>query len=290
MWSGGKVWGVGSKELVVEQGEEEETEEPETGARKTRMMRDPRLPTQEELLEHEKTHLPFRDWCPFCVRGRGKEMAKRRTEEEEGIPEVHIDYCFPKSAGGQGVTILAARERRTRMVMATVVPRKGTEGAFAAKRVISFLAELGISANDIVVKGDQEPAIAALIEDIARRRPGARTIPEHSPVGSSGSNGVIERAIQSVEAQIRTMKAAFENRIMSKIDDQHAVITWLTEYAALLLNRFEVGRDGKTAYERMKGKSAKVRGAEFGEKVLWKEGRRKETWISYRACGMMGSS
>ena len=244
--------------------------EDEAGARKTKRLKDPMLPTTEELHEHERTHLPYRDWCPYCVRGRGKEMAKRKTEEEEGIPEIHIDYCFPKSYHGHGITILAARERRTRMVMATVVPAKGTMGSFAAKRLVSFMAELGLTASDVIVKGDQEPAIAALIEDVARHRAGARTIPEHSPVGSSGSNGLIERAIQSVEAQVRTMKAAFENRIRVKIEDQHPVLTWLTEYAAFLLNRFEVGRDGKTAYERMKGKSAKVRGAEFGEKLLWK--------------------
>eukprot|EP00974_Lingulodinium_polyedra_P004404 411738-Lingulodinium_polyedra.AAC.1 len=32
----------------------------------------------------------------------------------------------------------------------------------------------------------------------------------------------------------------------------------------------EVGHDGKTAYERCKGKSAKVQGVEFGEGVRWK--------------------
>ena len=34
------------------------------------------------------------------------------------------------------------------------------------------------------------------------------------------------------------------------------------------MNRLEVGKDGKTAYERCKGKKAKVLGFEFGEK--WK--------------------
>ena len=38
----------------------------------------------------------------------------------------------------------------------------------------------------------------------------------------------------------------------------------------MLLNRFEVGRDGKTAYERLKKKAAKMFGLEFGELLLWK--------------------
>ena len=37
-----------------------------------------------------------------------------------------------------------------------------------------------------------------------------------------------------------------------------------------MLNRFEVGYDGKTAYERCKGKRAKTLGIEFGEAILWK--------------------
>ena len=42
------------------------------------------------------------------------------------------------------------------------------------------------------------------------------------------------------------------------------------EYAAHLLNRFEVGHDGRTAYERCKGKRAMCAGIQFGEGVLWR--------------------
>jgi hypothetical protein len=38
----------------------------------------------------------------------------------------------------------------------------------------------------------------------------------------------------------------------------------------MLLNRFEVGRDGRSAYERSKGKPTKMLGIEFGEAVHWK--------------------
>lgn len=36
------------------------------------------------------------------------------------------------------------------------------------------------------------------------------------------------------------------------------------------MNRSEVGKDGKTAYERVRGKKATVLGVEFGEKLLYK--------------------
>ena len=50
----------------------------------------------------------------------------------------------------------------------------------------------------------------------------------------------------------------------------HGVWSWLVEYAGLLITGCEVGSDVKTAYERMKGKTARIYGVEFGEKVLWK--------------------
>ena len=98
----------------------------------------------------------------------------------------------------------------------------------------------------------------------------SRTIHERSPVGSSQSNGFIERGIQDEEGHIRTVKLDFESRIGSKIPSTHDLIPWLIEYAAVLINRGQVGADGKTAYERLKGKKAVLPGLQFGERVLWK--------------------
>ena len=44
----------------------------------------------------------------------------------------------------------------------------------------------------------------------------------------------------------------------------------MCECSTQVLNRLEVAKDGRTAYERCKGKSAKMLGLEFGEKLLWK--------------------
>jgi hypothetical protein len=38
------------------------------------------------------------------------------------------------------------------------------------------------------------------------------------------------------------------------------VVPWLVEYAAVLTNRFEVGKDGKTSFERNKGRAARTLG------------------------------
>ena len=47
-------------------------------------------------------------------------------------------------------------------------------------------------------------------------------------------------------------------------------MAFLPEYVVFLLNRLKVGEDGKTAYERVRGKKTSVVGLEFGEKVLFK--------------------
>ena len=48
------------------------------------------------------------------------------------------------------------------------------------------------------------------------------------------------------------------------------MLSWLVEYAAVLLNRFEVAKDGKTAYERLRGKRSRLFGTEFGERIQWR--------------------
>ena len=95
---------------------------------------------------------------------------------------------------------------------------------------------------------------------------GVRFVVENSPVGSSQSNGVAKKAIQSVQGHVRVLKLALEKRWGINIPHRHSVIPWVVEYAAFLLNR----TNGKTAYESLKGKRAKTLGIEFGEGFRWR--------------------
>ena len=240
-------------------------------SRKVTRMLDPKLPTKAEIAEHQLTHLPYRNWCPHCVKGRGKERDHRKHEvDEPGLPEYHVDYCFPGNAEGEKLTVLAIVERHTKMRKAVVVPAKGSTGRYAARMVLDFIQECGDKDRDVIVKSDQEPAIKALVNDICMARTGAKTIMENSPVGSKGSNGIVERTVQMVEQYLRTMKSQLDARYMVDINIKHPVITWMCEYSMFLLNRLEVAADGKTSYERCKGKRANVMGLEFAEKVMWK--------------------
>ena len=56
-------------------------EELDEGAiRGPRYVRKINAPTQEEVEKHNRTHLPFRIWCPHCMRGRGKEAPHYRSK------------------------------------------------------------------------------------------------------------------------------------------------------------------------------------------------------------------
>ena len=236
-----------------------------------RRLGDPRLPSKKEVDEHNLTHLPYRNWCPHCVRGRGKDLDHRRAvDDERRVREFSFDYCFPGDDRGKRITVLVGRERMTGMTMAAVVPVKGSSGQYAVKRVMEFIHECGADEAEIIVKTDQEPSIEALVADIVKTRGRKITHVERSPVGSSGSNGVAERAVQSVEGVMRTLVSALQERLGVRIGADERIVTFVAEYAAYLLNRKEVGKDGKTAYERSKGKKATILAIEFGEKLLYK--------------------
>ena len=82
-----------------------------------------------------KTHLPYRNWCPVCIKAKGKDMDHRKDAgKERGLSEYSFDYCFPGDEFGYKLTVLVGRERVTGMPFATAVPMKGSTGKFAADK------------------------------------------------------------------------------------------------------------------------------------------------------------
>ena len=239
--------------------------------RKMRILADPRMPSQKDVDEHNLSHVPYRNWCPHCVMGRGKDHDHRKgIEDERGLSEFSFDYCFPGDEFGHKLTVLVGRERTSGMCMAAVVPVKGATGSFSTNKALEFIDECGCEHTDIVVKTNYEPAIEYLVKQVKEARVGQRTLVEESPVQSHASNGIVERAVQQIEGLIRTMKSALADRLEGEIRAASPIVTFMLEYASYLVNRLEIGKDGKTAYERAKGKKATVLGIEFGEKVMWK--------------------
>ena len=193
-------------------------------------------PTKAEREEHEVTHYPFRTWCRHCMRGKAKTSPSSAVAggPERGKPIISIDYAFlggsrkdhkdidesEKDAEKKGHSpCLILHDSELKGTLAIAVNRKGADDA-AVKKVVDHLDNLGY--KEIVLKGDQEPAMTSLMELIKAAWNGDAVL-EHSPVGQSQANGAVERAIQSWQGQVRTLKDSLEYKINAKMTPDHDV-------------------------------------------------------------------
>ena len=233
--------------------------------------RGPREPSENEILEHYATHVPFRSWCPHCVAAAGKATPHFKTKDSEGktVPCIHADYWFMRDQrGAESMPVIVIRDDDTKAFGAHVVTVKGNV-EWVAEKVAEDIEKMG-HVGKISMKTDQESALKDLRQGVKeiRAKKGQETIPEESKVYDSQSNGVAERAVQSVECIVRTHKFALEKRIGKKIPCAHPIMTWLVENATDMLNKFHVGKDGRTAHERIRGKPYHGEVVDFGKRVF----------------------
>ena len=57
--------------------------------RAARALRTPEPPTDAARMIHNTTHVPFRDWCPFCLASRGRSSPHRRVMVNKTADTVH---------------------------------------------------------------------------------------------------------------------------------------------------------------------------------------------------------
>ena len=248
--------------------ESESGEESAAGCRRPKQLKETAEPTEKEVGEHNLTHLPFRTWCAHCIRGKAKNPPHWRQKESEGekrIPAISADYCFLGSEEDESqAPVWVMTDHETKAVFAYVCESKGSESKGLVDQVVEDINKLGHT--KVILKTDQEPAIRDVQRAVRDKRRQA-TILENSPVGESQSNGRVERCIQTVVAQVRTMKDALEKRYCQEVDSRSPILHWLVRHAASLITRYHVGKDGRTPYERWKGKQRRKELAEFGECV-----------------------
>ena len=69
----------------------------------------PIQPPRAMIDAHEVSHLPYRDWCSACVRGRGKSQPHNgiKDHSSEQVPVISLDYGF----------LCGSRTRKQRMSM-----------------------------------------------------------------------------------------------------------------------------------------------------------------------------
>ena len=258
---------------------DEDDAEGEEAGKAPKLVKDPGLPSRKEVEEHEATHAQFRSWCRFCVRGRGlawHHQGGAGDEDDKGMPEFVMDYCFPAQAEQDPLIVLVCKERKSGSTNSMLVPNKGHD-EWVINMLVNFIESHGF--DRIILKSDNEPAIVALqqavkLMRVARAAPcdaDRGTVLESSARGDSQSNGAAENAVREVEGMIRTWKLYIEEKLGQTLDNQHILLPWLIQHAGTLITRYKIGKDGKTAYQRLKGKKTSSRILPFGEKVLYME-------------------
>jgi hypothetical protein len=198
--------------------------------------------------------------------GRIFSVVRKSPRDPGGVPGLSLHW-------GEGreeySVVLVGKDREAKLILAHVVPCKGAEIDWVAEQVCRHLKKFGLR-GDVNVKTDQEPALVDLVNKICSSRPDSRAVTSHSDVGDSKGNGLAERAVQQVEGMIRAHKLAVESRMKAMLPVNHPLLRWLVEHAADVLNRYNVGRDGRTPYQRLKGRRFVGNMLEFGAPVMFR--------------------
>jgi len=98
-------------------------------------------------------------------------------------------------------------------------------------------------------------------------------VPEAPARGESQSNGAIEEAGKTIREYVRVLKDQVETNAKIKLSESDNVVQWMVRWSAMMWSRYAVGRDGRTAYERRRGRRCKIPVVPFAERVWYKQVR-----------------
>ena len=210
-------------------------------ARRATPMHVPGEPSDAERRAHEIQHVPKRSWCEYCVSGKGKESLhlSRCEQADDGIPVVHMDFALLQNTGDKDakVTFLTMVDNSSGQMVATAVQKKGLD-KFVERFLSKGLESFGVT-GEMVLQTDKETGPIDVAKHVAAESK-ATTIIRQTPKKSSQSNAYVERAHQSVEAMVRTMKEVIEDKAQTKLSATESITSWMVRHAAFLQTRFSV--------------------------------------------------
>ena len=136
----------------------------------------------------------------------------------------------------------------------------------------------------LIIMSDQENAVKNLVDTIRDSRT-HETAVINTPKGSSASAGGIERANYEVEKQIRTLRSRFEENYGESVGLDHKMLPFLLLHCAWLITHYQVMSNGKTPYERVRGRPFQGQVAEFAEVVHFRDPEKAADTDGTKACG-----
>ena len=219
-----------------------------------------------------------------------------KSEElrDEAITTVSFDYSYFNDKLGQMTreeysealskgekmnrTMIVVEDRETGAIFAHTCLQKGPGDKWIVRRIGKDLEEMGYGGTRIIFKCVQENPIAAVQQEVIKNRLDVATVPRHSPVAESQSNGRVENAMKRVQEQVRALYDQMKARTGLSLGTDHPVFEWLVEWAATTLTRIVIRSGGKTSYERIGGRTRdNLPMATFGERVCYLPTQNKQT-------------
>ena len=236
----------------------------------------PKAPSAAEIELHNTTRLPHRNWCPWCVAGRRNNTSHRELGERHGRTEpcLHLDYAFlSDEVGSAPLTVLIGKLEHPKMKLgeqsttfACPVNEKSVNDKYAFTQLKNYIRLHGVEVwfSRATKRGHWLVQLRRWPTTFERKAP--QWSSSKSPVGESQSNGVAERQVQAVEDLIRTTRGALMHRLQCHMVATHPLCQWLVLHAARVMRRYVIGRDGRTASQRLHGRRASNKAVESGEK------------------------
>ena len=202
-----------------------------------KMKKTPRQPSQREREEHERTHLPFRDWCTHCIKAKSRNDPHKREidvmKDEElrdnAITTVSFDYSYfndklskmMKEEYSEALNkrekmnrpMIVIEDRETGAVVAHMCSQKGPGDKWIVKRIGKDLEEMGYGGARIILKCDQENPIAAVQQEVIKTGPTLPRYPDTAQPESRNQTDVL-----------RTRSGEFKNKyVRSTISSRHVL-------------------------------------------------------------------
>ena len=238
-------------------------------------LKDQKRPKPEEVAIHNLTHLPYASWCPVCVACKGKESPHFREnpeKERSSRPTFCMDFCFTGTSHDEAPAAVSLVCIDSWSRNSVCIPTAAKE-----KDLIEHLAEgvtymsTQLQYGSINLKADNETTMTRLKSVIQKQRSslGLGTVLQDAVSGQKETNGMAERAIQTIRRQALTLLKGTEENAGILIAHTHPIFSWAFRHASWILNRYHRhSGTGMTPYEWISGRPFQGQLAEFGESLM----------------------
>ena len=182
-----------------------------------------------------------------------------------------LNHLVPRNAVGAQWTWKS--NRCSKMTLAMLVPRTGTEfpGSQREQRDSSTNSGTTESRPDATTKRRSKLRQGTSDKHAKREAKLFQRGRQWQQVSPTGSMNV---RLGFVARQATTLKAALEHRTGTRVPPDARILCWLVEFATYLLNRCDIGSEGRTPLRRLHGRRDNKPVLEFGEKREGESGNR----------------